>query len=73
MKKTVKNFFTRAEKYAVQHNWDIEQFGWRDIMNNDEWLNAVSAKEFFTLVGPNVRLGQMLARDRYSILLPSDL
>lgn len=67
MMKSVKSFFTRAERYSKEHGFDAEMFGWRDIMNNDEWLDAVSAKEFFSLVGSNIRLGPMLARDRYNI------
>lgn len=71
MKQVVKNFFVRGERYAKAKGWIEDQFGWRDIMNNTEWLDTVTVKEFFSLVGSHVRLGQLLARDRYSPRLAS--
>ena len=71
MKDGIKKFWKRVELRAKELEYDMEDCGRRDLMNNREWLQQVSIQEFFTLVGRHARIGTMLAKDRYTTLIIS--
>jgi tyrosyl-tRNA synthetase len=61
----VGRFFESGRAYAISRGYDDAKFGMRELVTNGEWLGKIGIVEFLSTIGRHVRVGQMLARERY--------
>lgn len=58
-------FFESGRSYALSKGYDESKFGTKELITNGEWLENIGMVEFLSTIGRHVRVGQMLARERY--------
>jgi tyrosyl-tRNA synthetase len=59
LKKTWLNVEAYGKKYGYNREW-----AWRrGLVNNNMWLNKLNILEFLQVLGPGVRVGQLLAKN----------
>ncbi|KAG5438074.1 hypothetical protein PCANB_000421 [Pneumocystis canis] len=72
IKKQLGFFFENGTTYALKRGYEISNIGKYYIINNLTWYNQFSLFDFLKIVGPNVRVGQMLSRDSIKSRLSSN-
>ncbi|KAG5440593.1 hypothetical protein PCK2_000303 [Pneumocystis canis] len=65
-------FFENGTTYALKRGYKISDIGKYYILNNLTWYNQLSLFDFLKVMGPNVRVGQMLSRDSIKNRLASN-
>src|SRR5690349_3285132 len=59
----LKRLGASMESYAERRGY-MKEWAWgRSLQNNSTWWNKVTAREFLSMLGRNVRIGPMLGRD----------
>jgi tyrosyl-tRNA synthetase len=59
----LKRLGVSMEKYAERRGY-MREWSWRrSLENNVTWWTKVTAREFLSMLGRNVRIGPMLGRD----------
>jgi tyrosyl-tRNA synthetase len=65
----LQSLFFSAKMYAASHGYDENSFGKVEVLNNESWWKDFSFSEFLTQVARFMRLGPMLARERYNFMV----
>ncbi|KAG4305784.1 hypothetical protein PORY_000694 [Pneumocystis oryctolagi] len=72
IEKQLCSFFENGLVYALERGYEASDIGKYYIMNNLTWYDQFSLLDFLKVVGPNVRVGEMLARDSVKSRLESN-
>lgn len=59
----LKKLWVNVEQYGRKFGYNHEWSWHRELVNNNTWLNKLSALELFQILGSGMRMGSMLAKD----------
>jgi tyrosyl-tRNA synthetase len=59
----LKKLWINVEAYALKYGYRWEWAWKRGLVNNNAWMNKLPIMEVLQILGPGVRLGDMLAKD----------
>ena len=66
----LKKLWDNAERYGRRWGYEWEWPWHKELVNNNAWWNKQPMLEVLQILGPGMRLGSMLARDTWVLLLP---
>ncbi|KAG5518236.1 hypothetical protein PMAC_003032 [Pneumocystis sp. 'macacae'] len=72
IKDQLNSFFKNGLIYALKRGYNVSDAGKYYIMNNLEWYDGFSLFDFLKVVGPNIKVREMLSRDSVKSRLDSD-
>jgi tyrosyl-tRNA synthetase len=63
MSKQLKQLWTHVKALGIKHHHPATLGRRKELLNNHDWLNNITAVDLMKTLGSGMRLGAMLSRD----------